>query len=70
MADNDWLGLLPSLLPSDHQLVTIMFSSIDYLTRKATFKQVVPSIPVTQEIPNSEKPEVFEGQSEVHDSKT
>jgi len=37
-----------------------MFSSIDYLTKKATFKQVVPSIPVTQEIPDSEKPEVFQ----------
>ncbi|CAD6567533.1 MAG: hypothetical protein CYPHOPRED_001787 [Cyphobasidiales sp. Tagirdzhanova-0007] len=37
-----------------------MFSSIDYLTRKATFKQVVPSIPITQEIPDSEDPATFE----------
>lgn len=40
-----------------------MFNSVDYLTKKATFKQVNPDIPITQEIPDSEDPKVFEGES-------
>ena len=43
------------------QLVTMMFENIDYLTKKATFKQVSPDMPVTQEIPDSEDPVVYEG---------
>ena len=43
------------------QLITLMFGSIDYLTKKATFKQVSERIPITQEIPDAETPETFEG---------
>ena len=45
------------------QLVTMMFENVDYLTKKATFKQVSPDMPVTQEIPDSEDPVVYEGTS-------
>jgi hypothetical protein len=38
-----------------------MFNSIDYLTKKATFKQVNPDFPITQTIPDSEDPKVFNG---------
>lgn len=35
-------------------LVTIMYSTISFLTRKADFKQVNPDIPITQTIPRPE----------------
>lgn len=38
-----------------------MFNSIDYLTKKATFKQVNPDFPITQTIPGSEDPQIFDG---------
>lgn len=38
-----------------------MFNSIDYLTKKATFKQVNPEFPITQTIPDSEDPKMFNG---------
>ena len=41
----------------------MMFENVDYLTKKATFKQVSPDMPVTQEIPDSEDPVVYEGTS-------
>lgn len=40
-----------------------MYGSIDYLTKKATFKQVSDRVPVTQEIPDAEDPATFEGVS-------
>ena len=59
-----WLALRSKFYNSDQtvffQLITIMFTSIDYLMQKATFKNVNPSIPITQEIPDSEDPAVFE----------
>lgn len=45
------------------QLLTIMSSSIAYLTSKANFMQVSPDVPITKQR-NPEKvdpPEVFEG---------
>lgn len=42
-----------------------MYSTLSYLTRKASFKSVNPAFPVTQTIPNAEPPEVFEGELEV-----
>ncbi|KAK9896075.1 hypothetical protein P389DRAFT_74319 [Cystobasidium minutum MCA 4210] len=42
-----------------NQLIRIMFNTIDYLTKKATFKQVNPEFPITQTIPDSEDPKVF-----------
>lgn len=47
---------------SDRQLVQIMYSTLSYLTRKASFKQVNSSIPITQTIPNAEEPDVFAGE--------
>ena len=38
-----------------------MFGSVDYLTKKATFKQVSDRFPITQEIPDAEDPATFEG---------
>lgn len=38
-----------------------MYSTLSYLTRKANFKQVNPEFPITQTIPNSDSPEVFQG---------
>jgi hypothetical protein len=40
-----------------------MYSTLSYLTRKASFKQVNDHMPITQSIPNAEEPEVFAGQS-------
>lgn len=37
-----------------------MYSTLSYLTRKANFKQLHPEIPITQIIPNSDSPELFE----------
>lgn len=37
-----------------------MYSSLSYLTRKASFKPVGP-YPVTQTIPNLDSPETFKG---------
>ena len=45
-----------------------MFNSIDYLTKKATFKQVNPDFPITQTIPDSEDPKVFNGAIQLTDS--
>ncbi|ORY80735.1 hypothetical protein BCR35DRAFT_352494 [Leucosporidium creatinivorum] len=41
------------------ELVQIMYSTLSYLTRKASFKQVNDHMPITQSIPNAEDPEVF-----------
>lgn len=38
-----------------------MYGSVDYLTKKATFKQVSERMPITQEIPDAEDPATFEG---------
>ncbi|CAH7688796.1 hypothetical protein PPACK8108_LOCUS23817 [Phakopsora pachyrhizi] len=38
-------------------LVTIMYSTISFLSRKADFKQVNPDVPITQSIPESNKSE-------------
>ena len=43
-------------------LVTLMYNNVNYLTKKANFKQVNPSIPITQEIPDAEDPATFEGE--------
>jgi mediator of RNA polymerase II transcription subunit 21 len=41
-----------------------MYGSVDYLTRQATFKQVSPAYPITQEIEGStEDPALIEGMS-------
>lgn len=37
-----------------------MYNNVNYLTKKANFKQVNPSIPITQEIPDAEDPATFE----------
>lgn len=42
-------------------LITIMSSTLSYVSRKSSFKQVNPDIPVTQSIPDADSPEVFEG---------
>jgi len=44
------------------QLLTIMSSSITYLTKKSTFKQISEEIPVTRARPDDkvDSPEVFE----------
>ncbi|GAA5841810.1 hypothetical protein JCM11251_004070 [Rhodosporidiobolus azoricus] len=41
-------------------LVRIISSTLSYLSRKASFKQINPNFPVTQAIPEAESPEVFE----------
>ncbi|GAA6033289.1 hypothetical protein JCM8097_006671 [Rhodosporidiobolus ruineniae] len=41
-------------------LVRIIYSTLSYLSRKASFKQLNPNFPVTQAIPGAEPPDVFE----------
>ncbi|GAA6003551.1 hypothetical protein JCM10207_000385 [Rhodosporidiobolus poonsookiae] len=41
-------------------LVRIIYSTLSYLSRKASFKQLNPNFPVTQSIPGAEPPDVFE----------
>ncbi|GAA5993179.1 hypothetical protein JCM10908_001327 [Rhodotorula pacifica] len=41
-------------------LVRIMYSSLSYLSRKATFKQINPNFPVTQSIPGADSDQVYE----------
>lgn len=54
--------LLSQLQDATDSLVTLMYTNVDYLAKKATFKQVNPSVPVTQEIPDAEEPAAFEGE--------
>jgi hypothetical protein len=54
-----------SLGALNEQLIRIMFNNIDYLTKKATFKQVNPEFPITQEIPDSDDPKVFNGKRAI-----
>ncbi|KAK4056205.1 hypothetical protein OIO90_002646 [Microbotryomycetes sp. JL221] len=42
------------------QLIQIMYSTLSYLTRKASFKSVNPAYPITQTIPNAEPEQVFQ----------
>lgn len=42
-----------------------MYSTLSYLTRKASFKQVNDHMPITQSIPNAEEPEVFAGELQL-----
>jgi hypothetical protein len=58
--------LRSQLQDATDSLVTLMYNNVDYLTKKATFKQVNPSIPITQEIPDAEEPGAFEGELCVH----
>lgn len=51
---------ITQLQDATDQLIRIMFNSIDYLTKKATFKQVNPDFPITQTIPGSEDPQIFD----------
>ncbi|GJN88133.1 hypothetical protein Rhopal_001089-T1 [Rhodotorula paludigena] len=42
------------------ELIRIMYSTLGYLSRKASFKQLNPNFPVTQSIPHIDPPDVFE----------
>ncbi|GAA6008234.1 Srb7p [Rhodotorula paludigena] len=42
------------------ELIRIMYSTLGYLSRKASFKQLNPNFPVTQSIPDIDPPDVFE----------
>ncbi|KAG0655229.1 hypothetical protein C6P46_001095 [Rhodotorula mucilaginosa] len=41
-------------------LVRIMYSSLSYLSRKASFKQINPNFPVTQSIPGADSQETYQ----------
>ena len=38
-----------------------MYSSLSYLSRKASFKQINPNFPVTQSIPGADSQETYQG---------
>lgn len=40
-----------------------MASSLHYLSRNASFKQLDPNFPVTQSIPNADSPEQYDRES-------
>ncbi|CDR36344.1 hypothetical protein NBRC10512_003930 [Rhodotorula toruloides] len=50
-------------------LIRIMYSTLGYLSRKASFKQINPNFPVTQAIQGADPEEVFEANRKelVHD---
>ncbi|GAA5854764.1 hypothetical protein JCM8547_004063 [Rhodosporidiobolus lusitaniae] len=45
---------------SIEDLVRIIYSTLSYLSRKASFKQINPNYPVTQAVPGAEPDDVFE----------
>lgn len=45
---------------SIEDLVRIMYSSLSYLSRKASFKQINPNFPVTQSIPGADSQETYQ----------
>ncbi|KAM0792744.1 hypothetical protein ACM66B_002520 [Microbotryomycetes sp. NB124-2] len=60
LAETSHMDRLTQTANSIDELVQIMYSTLSYLTRKASFKSVNPAYPVTQTIPNAEPEQVFQ----------
>ncbi|KAK4053417.1 hypothetical protein OIV83_001582 [Microbotryomycetes sp. JL201] len=60
LAELSHMDRLTQTANSIDELVQIMYSTLSYLTRKASFKSVNPAYPVTQSIPNAEPEQVFQ----------